>query len=148
VKSKFAVAVLVAASCTAPATSGTRSAVAINRQVASTPQAAVTMFMGAVEKRDTGEMGAVWGTSRGLARDVFTPTEFQQRAYLTMCYLSHDSYVITSEQADTAQGRMVAIRLMRGGNAHSTTIGTVPAGQGRWRVSYVDMRSLKLECVK
>ena len=66
------------------------------------PEAAIRVFMSAVEADDLERMASVWGGSRGPAVRYMDPDELHQRLTVIRIYLEHERYEILPPAINTA----------------------------------------------
>lgn len=121
----------------APATAG-----------AATGRGAVETFLGAVRNQDLQAMSALWGNSKGLARDQLKRDELEKRLVIMQCLMQHDRFVFAEErprlQAGGQQDHVVT--LTKGKQSATTTISTVLGPGNRWLVQDVDVTTLREFC--
>ena len=115
---------------------------------AASAQAAVETFMDAVKAQDLQTLGAVWGTTRGPARDQMNREELEKRLIVIQCKLDHDRWQFVSDRpALSAGGRQTfRIQLSYRQVTGQTTATTVRAEDGRWYVEDIDLVPLADFC--
>jgi hypothetical protein len=107
---------------------------------ASTPRAAVTAMMDAAKAQDLQALGAVWGTSKGAAREQFKDrVQLEKSELIIICYLNVDRYAIGRETPEPGGvGRQFDITLTRGTRALSSVAHTVQGPDARWYVQEIE----------
>jgi hypothetical protein len=110
------------------------------------PRLAVDAFLDAVRTEDLQAMGAIWGTSRGPARETIERTELEKRAIILQCYLQHDSYRVLGEVPGEAGRRVVRVEITRGRDTRQPSLHTVQGPRGRWYVENVDLAAVRDFC--
>lgn len=131
-------------SCGAPAPN--TSATADVAPGAATPEAAVQRFFSAVHSQNLQAMGAVWGTTRGAARDNMDRTQLEQREVILQCYFNYDAFRILGESPTSEGRRIVRVELVRGGKTRTPTIWTVRGPDSRWYVENLDIAAVRDFC--
>ena len=111
-----------------------------------TPVAAVERFFAAVHAQDLQAMSAVWGTSKGAARDNIPRAELEKREVILQCYFNYDTFRIVSESPTSESRRMVRVELSRGGKTREPVVYTVMGPGGRWFVENLDIAAVKDFC--
>lgn len=113
-----------------------------------TGRAAVETFLAAVHNQDLQGMSALWGNSKGLARDQLKRDELEKRLVIMQCLMQHDKFAFAEErprlQAGGKQEHLVT--LTKGKQTATTTIATVSGPGGRWLVEDVDVTKLREFC--
>ena len=134
----YAALAVVAVSCkhrpqTEPVPSGVQTG-------ASSARAAVAAMMDAAKSQDLQALGAVWGTTKGPARNQFSDrVDLERRELTIMCYLNVDRYSLSGESPEPGGvGRRFDIALTRGGRTLSSVAHTVPGPGGRWYVQEIE----------
>ena len=114
---------------------------------AATPRAAVEQFMLAVRAQDLQAISAVWGNSKGPARDQgMTRVELEKRTLLMVCYFGHDSYRITGQTEATANKQFIGVEIKEGPLTRSTEFTVEKGPSSRWYASVEVIDSLKDLC--
>lgn len=109
-------------------------------------RSALDAFLGSVRAQDLQAMSRLWGGPRGLARDVLSREQLEQRELLIMCHMGHDSYSIVSEHTDSDGRRVYLVRLRRGSQSRETTFKMYRSGADRWYVEEADMNPVRDFC--
>jgi hypothetical protein len=93
-------------------------------------------------------MSALWGTSKGLARDQLKREELEKRLVIMQCLMQHDKFVFTEERPRLQAGgkQEHVVTLTNGQQSATTTIATVTGPNGRWLVEDVDVTKLREFC--
>ncbi len=91
-------------------------------------------------------MGAVWGTSRGPARETIERTELEKRVIILQCFLEHDNFRILSEVPGEAGGRVIRVELARGNDKRQPNIYAVRGPSNRWYVENVEIAAVRDFC--
>lgn len=113
---------------------------------APSPRLAVEQFLRAARAEDIQAMTAVWGTSRGPARETMERTELERRAIILQCFVAHDSFRIVSEAPGEGGRRVFGVSLVRGNRTRQTSVFTVAGPGQRWYVENVDLASIRDFC--
>ena len=115
---------------------------------AASGRGAVETFLTAVRMQDLQGMSALWGNSKGLARDQLKRDELEKRLVIMQCLMQHDKFVFAEErprlQAGGKQEHLVT--LTKAKQSATTTIATVVGPGGRWLVEDVDVTKLREFC--
>ncbi|MGI8547566.1 MAG: hypothetical protein ACR2M1_09555 [Gemmatimonadaceae bacterium] len=113
---------------------------------AATPEAAVQRFFNAARAQDLQAISAVWGTSKGPARDNMERGELEKREVILQCYFNNDTYRILGV-SPTAEGRRsVRVELVRQGKTRTPTVYTVQGPSSRWYVENLDIAAVRDFC--
>lgn len=113
---------------------------------APTPRLAVEQFLNAARAGDIQAMTAVWGTSRGPARETMERTELERRAIILQCFVTHDSFRIVSEAPSDGGRRVFIVSLIRGTRNRQTSFFTIAGPGQRWYVERVDLAAIRDFC--
>lgn len=113
---------------------------------APTPQAAVQRFLAAAHAQNLQDMGAVWGTAEGAARDHMDRAQLERREVVLQCYFDADSARILGVGAEQNQRRMVRVQLTRGPRVRTTSFFTVRGPANRWYVENMDIAAVRDFC--
>lgn len=115
---------------------------------ASTSRGAVEGFMAAVQKQDLQAMSAIWGTTRGAARDQMQREELEKRLIVIQCMLTHDKWSFVEDRARLSTGgrQEFIVSLSQREITAKTSFTTVAGPGGRWFVEIVDVAPLKEFC--
>jgi len=125
---------------------GAGAGAAVPADNATTPDAAVRMFMQAVADSNLVHMGRYWGTQRGPSIETHQPSDYEQRLVVVQSYLRGTPYKVVRE--DPVQGDSkrftVQITLERSDYDGKTCSKSVPfvvvnSGQRGWIVSSLDL---------
>ncbi len=111
-------------------------------------RAAVESFMKAVKAQDLQTMAAVWGTSRGPARDQLDREQLEKRLIIIQCKLDHEQWGFAEDRARLLAGgkQDFQVRLRQKGASAVTSFTTIQATDGRWYVEIVDLDPLRDFC--
>src|SRR5206468_941167 len=110
-------ALVLAAACRSTSTTTTSAPAPVlrgNQTGAADAESAIRGFMSAVTQQDVQAIGALWGDANGPAREALPRTEFEQRAFLMMCYLKHDKYAILGDAPNPGGTRAFAVSVSLG----------------------------------
>lgn len=135
---------LVAAACTRQVNVGT--AAGPNTPGGANAREAVQKFLAAAKAENLQAMGSVWGTSEGPARSNMERSELEQREIVMLCYLKHDSYVITSESPAANRERVFAVDLTFRDLTRTANFFATPGPGGRWYLRSFEMEKLTDIC--
>lgn len=113
---------------------------------APSPRLAVEQFLRAARAEDIQAMTAVWGTSRGPARETMERTELERRAIILQCFVAHESFRIVSEGPSEGGRRVFVVSLVRGTLNRQTSFFTIAGPGQRWYVERVDLASIRDFC--
>jgi hypothetical protein len=104
--------------------------------------------MRAVKVQDLQTMSAVWGTSRGPAREQIEREELEKRLIIIQCKLDHESWSYAEERPRLLAGgkQEFRVRIKQKQNEAVTSFTTILAGDGRWYVEIVDLEPLAEFC--
>jgi hypothetical protein len=104
---------------------------------APSPRAAVDRLLSAIKDQDLQALGAVWGDTRGAARDIMPRDEYDQRVMLMQCYFSHAESRVSSPttKSDTV---LFGLELSKGSVRAQTTARTIQGPGSRWYVMSLD----------
>lgn len=105
------------------------------------------MMMAAGKAEDLQAVGAVWGDDQGLAREKWSRSEFEMRAYYVVKCLRNDRYTVLSEAPAAAGGRRVLnVQVFKGALNLTTNFKVVKGPNGRWLVEQADLEPLTKIC--
>jgi hypothetical protein len=113
---------------------------------APSPRLAVEQFLNAARAEDIQAMTAVWGTSRGPARETMERTELERRAIILQCFVTHDSFRVVGESPGQGGRRVFGVVLVRGNRSRQTSIYAIAGPGRRWYVENVDLASIRDFC--
>ncbi len=115
---------------------------------AATAQESVEIFMRAVKAQDLQTMSAVWGTSRGPAREQMERDELEKRLIVIQCKLDHDTWSFAEDRPRLLSGSQqdFRVRLKQRQAQAVTSFTTIMGPQNRWFVEIVDMEPLSDFC--
>ncbi len=113
-----------------------------------TGRIAIDSFLKAVNTQDLQGMSAMWGNSRGLAREQFRRDELEKRLVVMQCLMQHDRYRYVEDQPRLALGgrQEFLVELIKGETKAQTTFTTVQGPGGSWLVEDVDVTKLRDFC--
>ena len=110
---------------------------------ASSPRAALELFLSAAKTQDLQALSSVWGDENGAARDRNPRREFEQSQLVLLC-LVHNDQAKVGDLRQAENGRFVTAVEMVQGKSKATvsyTVAKTPAG--RWFVQGVDTKALQ-----
>lgn len=115
---------------------------------AATAQQSVEIFMRAVKAQDLQTMSAVWGTSRGPAREQMDREQLEKRLIIIQCKLDHEAWGFAEDRPRLVAGGKQDFRVrLRSKTAEAVTSFTTILGpENRWFVEIVDMEPLREFC--
>lgn len=115
---------------------------------AASAQQSVEVFMRAVKAQDLQTMSAVWGTSRGPAREQMDREQLEKRLIVIQCKLDHDNWSFAEDRPRLLQGgkQDFRVRLKQRRAEATTSFTTILGPQNRWFVEIVDMEPLRDFC--
>lgn len=115
---------------------------------AASSREAVEAFMRAVRAQDLQTMAAVWGTSRGPARDQLDREQLEKRLIIIQCKLDHEEWGFAEQRARLLAGgkQDFQVRVRQKNLSAVTTFTTIQAVDGRWYVEIVDLEPLRDFC--
>ncbi|HEY0929210.1 MAG TPA: hypothetical protein VGE27_04775 [Gemmatimonas sp.] len=114
----------------------------------STPKGAIDGFLKAVNAQDLQGMAALWGNTKGLARDQFKREELEKRLIVMQCLIQHDKATYPEDRARLVTGgrQEFLVELTKRGASARTSFTTVQGPGGRWLVEDVDVAKLRDFC--
>ena len=140
------VAVALSVSCRSLASQSSDHSLSIG---ASSPRAAVEMYMEAMRKGDFTMIGNIWGSHDGLARDRYSREEFEKRAFVVSCYLGWTGYRIAADRPAVDDGRAVVVQSTSPGQQQEATLRVEQNSAGRWFVAGAELSGVSPErCTK
>lgn len=149
----FVIAALVTSACSSATSGGGMSRNAPAPLTGSTAGAtsakeSVELFMRAVKAQDLQTMSAVWGTSRGPARELMGRDELEKRLIIIQCKLDHEAWSFAMDKPALLAGGKQDFQIkLRTKQTEATTSFTTIMGPGnRWFVEIVDMEPLRDFC--
>ena len=101
---------------------------------ASSPEAAVTAFIGAAKAQDLQAMSAVWGTPKGSVRETMPRAQIEQRELILIRLLCQDEFRILRREPSIDGRQFVQVELMRRGGTLPRRFTTVMGPSNRWYV--------------
>ncbi|WP_373058026.1 hypothetical protein [Gemmatimonas sp.] len=115
---------------------------------AATGKAAVESFLKAAKAQDLQTMSAVWGTTKGAARDQMKRDDLEKRLIIMQCTLTHDKWVFLEDRARLQTGgrQEFQIELTQGPRSAKTSILTVSGPGGRWFVEDINLLPMREFC--
>ena len=113
-----------------------------------TGKAAVEGFLKAVKAQDLQTMSAVWGTTKGAARDQMKREDLEKRLIIMQCTLTHDRWAFIEDRPRLQTGgrQEFQIELFQAQRSAKTSILTVTGPGGRWFVEDINLLPLKEFC--
>lgn len=113
-----------------------------------TGKAAVEAFLKAVKAQDLQTMSAVWGTTKGAARDQMKREDLEKRLIIMQCTLTHDRWAFLEDRPRLQTGgrQEFQIELFQAQRSAKTSILTVAGPGGRWFVEDINLLPLKDFC--
>jgi hypothetical protein len=111
-------------------------------------KAAVEGFLKAVKAQDLQTMSAVWGTTKGAARDQMKREDLEKRLIIMQCTLTHDRWAFIEDRPRLQTGgrQEFQIELFQAQRSAKTSILTVSGPGGRWFVEDINLLPLKEFC--
>jgi hypothetical protein len=113
-----------------------------------TGKAAVEGFLKAVKAQDLQTMSAVWGTTKGAARDQMKREDLEKRLIIMQCTLTHDRWTFLEDRPRLQTGgrQEFQIEMFQGQRSAKTSILTVSGPGNRWFVEDINLLPLKEFC--
>jgi hypothetical protein len=113
-----------------------------------TGKAAVEGFLKAVKAQDLQTMSAIWGTTKGAARDQMKREDLEKRLIIMQCTLTHDRWAFIEDRPRLQTGgrQEFQIEMFQGQRSAKTSIVTVNGSGGRWFVEDINLLPLKEFC--
>ncbi len=113
-----------------------------------TGKAAVEGFLKAVKAQDLQTMSAIWGTTKGAARDQMKREDLEKRLIIMQCTLTHDRWAFIEDRPRLQTGGRQEFQLefFQGPRSAKTSILTVSGPGGRWFVEDINLLPLKEFC--
>ena len=113
-----------------------------------TGTAAVQGFLKAAKAQDLQTMSAIWGTTKGAARDQMKRDDLEKRLIIMQCTLTHDRWGFLDDRPRLQTGgrQEFQIELFQGERRAKTSILTVNGPGGRWLVEDINLLPLKEFC--
>jgi hypothetical protein len=146
-KAALLMAMIALAGCARTTTTPAAGSGALNVPGSATAVAAVEDFMKAVKAQDLQQMGTIWGTEKGPARDLMKRDELEKRLVIIQCLLSHDSWSFAEQgRLEAGRSRNFSIDIRKGNSRARTTFTTVQGPGQRWYLENVDVTPLKEFC--
>ena len=115
---------------------------------AATGKAAVDGFLKAVKAQDLQTMSALWGTTKGAARDQMKREDLEKRLIIMQCTLTHDKWVFLEDRPRLQTGgrQEFQLELSQAQRSAKTSILTVSGPGNRWFVEDINLLPLKEFC--
>lgn len=115
---------------------------------AASARESVETFMTAVKAQDLQTMAAVWGNSRGPAREQFDREQLEKRLIVIQCKLDHEQWAFAADRARLISGgrQDFQVRLRQKQVEATTSFTTIQGPTGRWYVEIVDLDPLRDFC--
>lgn len=109
---------------------------------------AVDGFLKAVKAQDLQTMSAIWGTTKGAARDQMKREDLEKRLIIMQCTLTHDKWTFLEDRPRLQTGvrQEFQIELSQKDRSAKTSIVTVSGPGGRWFVEDINLLPLKDFC--
>ena len=113
-----------------------------------TGKAAVDGFLKAVKAQDLQTMSAIWGTTKGAARDQMKRDDLEKRLIIMQCTLTHDTWAFLEDRPRLQTGgrQEFQLELFQAQRSAKTSILTVSGPGGRWFVEDIDLLPMKEFC--
>ncbi len=113
-----------------------------------TGKAAVEGFLKAVKAQDLQAMSAIWGTTKGAARDQMKRDDLEKRLIIMQCTLTHEkwAYLEDRPRLQTGGRQEFQLELFQSQRSAKTSIVTVSGPGGRWFVEDINLLPLKEFC--
>jgi len=115
---------------------------------AATGTAAVEGFLKAAKAQDLQTMSAIWGTTKGAARDHMKRDDLEKRLIIMQCTLTHDKWVFLEDRPRLQTGgrQEFQIEISQAQRSAKTSVLTVSGPGGRWFVEDINLLPLKEFC--
>ena len=113
-----------------------------------TGKAAVEGFLKAVKAQDLQTMSALWGTTRGAARDQMKREDLEKRLIIMQCTLMHQKWAFIEDRPRLQTGgrQEFQLEMSQAERSAKTSIVTVSGPGGRWFVEDINLLPLKDFC--
>ena len=113
-----------------------------------TGKAAVEGFLAAVKAQDLQTMSAIWGTTKGAARDQMKRDDLEKRLIIMQCTLTHDKWAFLEDRPRLQMGgrQEFQLELFQAQRRAKTSILTVSGPGGRWFVEDINLLPLTDFC--
>lgn len=144
---KLLIGLTLLAACTSRTT--VEQPVNTSVSIASGARPALDAFLAAIRAKDLQALGANWGDKNGAIRDSkrISRDELEKRELVLMCYFSHDSYTVLSDDPAAAGERKMTVRLTRGTLTRTTDFFLTSTAE-RWFVRTANMDPVRDLCAK
>jgi hypothetical protein len=149
----FVIVALVTGACSSATSGGgtSRNApvpLAGSTAGATSAKESVELFMRAVKAQDLQTMSAVWGTSRGPARELMGRDELEKRLIIIQCKLDHETWSFAVDKPSLVAGgkQDFQVKLRTKQSEATTSFTTIMGPESRWFVEIVDMEPLRDFC--
>lgn len=109
---------------------------------------AVEGFLKAVKAQDLQSMSAIWGTTKGAARDQMKREDLEKRLIIMQCTLTHEKWAFLEDRPRLQTGgrQEFQLELSQAERSARTSIVTVSGPGGRWFVEDINLLPLKDFC--
>jgi hypothetical protein len=114
---------------------------------APTARGAMEMFLAAARAQDYDAFARAWGSANGPALGTWSREEREQRGFILMKCLRHDSYQILTEMPSASGERIVTVELHLKDLTASSNFTAVQGPGARWYVSGFEPKDLQSICV-
>ncbi len=153
-KAGFVIVALVTSACSSATSGGGTSSrtapapLAGSTAGATSAKESVELFMRAVKAQDLQTMSAVWGTSRGPARELMGRDELEKRLIIIQCKLDHETWGFAVDKPRLVAGgkQDFQVKLRTKQSEATTSFTTIMGPENRWFVEIVDMEPLRDFC--
>lgn len=111
-------------------------------------KAAVEGFLKAVKAQDLQTMSAIWGTTKGAARDQMKREDLEKRLIIMQCTLTHEKWTFLEDRPRLQTGgrQEFQLELFQAQRSAKTSILTVSGPGGRWFVEDINLLPLTDFC--
>jgi hypothetical protein len=113
---------------------------------AAAPRLAVEQFLAAAKAGDLQAMSAVFGTSKGAARDNMPLNELEKREVILQCFFNSDSYRVLSDAPGAEGHRVVRAELTKGKVSRQPNFFVIQGPAGRWYVDNMEIAVVRDFC--
>lgn len=139
------------AACASPAPSnpgGTTPGPVMNSGMpgAVSPRLAVEQFLNAAHAGDLQAMSAVFGTSKGPARETMSVNDLEKREVILQCFFDSDTHRIVGEAAGADGHRIVKAELTKGKVSRQPNFFVVEGPGQRWYVDNMEIAVVRDFC--
>jgi len=139
---------LLAACASAPANRPSTANTAVNGGLtgAPAPRLAVEQFLDAAHAGDLQAMSAVFGTSKGAARDNVDREYLEKQGIILQCFFNADRHRVVSEAEGTDGHRVIRVELTKGNLVRQPNFFVIQGPGGRWYVDNMEIAVVRDFC--